>query len=61
MTIELRKLLREEQMTKHRNLVLNDNDETEVEFNLDFEMTLDSIKRGNYNKIVKMHMKFCSN
>lgn len=48
-TIKLRKALRDEQITKYRNLDLNDHDETEVEINIDSEMTLNSIKRGNYN------------
>lgn len=47
-TIELRKALRDEQITKHRNLVLGDNDE--VEFNSDYEMSIDNIKEGKiYN------------
>lgn len=44
-TIELRKTLRDEQITKHRNLVLSENDE-EIEFNTDCEMTIDNIKEG---------------
>jgi len=46
--VELRKTLRDEQLSKHRNLVLDDNDD-EVDIIPDQEMTLDNIKEGrNY-------------
>jgi len=44
-TINLRKTLRDEQMIKHRNIVLNDHD-NELEFNPDGEITIDNIKEG---------------
>lgn len=46
-TVELRKALRDEQITKHRNIVSNDHDEDQI-FNPDSEMTIDNIKEGNY-------------
>ncbi|VVC37270.1 Importin subunit alpha,Atypical Arm repeat,Armadillo-like helical,Armadillo-type fold,Importin- [Cinara cedri] len=44
-TVQLRKTLRDEQVTKHRNIVLDNHDE-EFEFNFDSEITLDNIKEG---------------
>lgn len=48
-TVELRKALRDEQITKHRNIVPL-NDDEELKFNPDHEMTLENIKEGkNHN------------
>lgn len=47
-TVELRKTLRNEQISKHRNIVLNDSEDS-VEFNLDSKMTIDNIKEGTNN------------
>lgn len=45
-TIELRKTLRDQQILKHRNIVIGDNDE-ELEINYIInEMTLEDIKGG---------------
>lgn len=44
-TVELRKAIRDEQMIKHRNIILNDHDD-ELEFNQNCEMTIDAIKEG---------------
>lgn len=45
-TVELRKASRDEQLTKHRNIVLDDHEEINVEQNFDYEMTVDNIKEG---------------
>lgn len=44
-TVQLRKALRDEQITKHRNIVLDKRDE-EFEFNSSGEITLENIKEG---------------
>jgi len=46
--VELRKTLRDKQLSKHRNIVLGDSDD-ELDIILDQEMTIDNIKEGrNY-------------
>jgi len=55
-TINLRKTLRDEQMIKHRNIVLNDHD-NELEFNPDGEITIDNIKEGNNNYLSTNQIK----
>lgn len=44
-TVQLRKTLRDEQITKHRNIVLDKHVE-EFEFNFAGEITLENIKEG---------------
>lgn len=61
-TIELRKALRDEQLTKHRNVVIDNHEEVNVELNLDYEMTVDNIKEGKNNKfsLVKLLSSYFS-
>jgi len=47
--VELRKTLRDEQVLKHRNIVLDNHDE-ELDFISDQEMTIDNIKEGKSYK-----------
>lgn len=51
-TVELRKASRDEQLTKHRNIVLDDHEEINVEQNFDYEMTVDNIKEGKNYKFL---------
>lgn len=46
-TIELRKTLRDQQILKHRNIVIGDNDE-ELEINTINEITIEDIKGGKF-------------
>lgn len=46
-TIELRKTLRDQQILKHRNIVIGDNDE-ELEINTINEITIEDIKEGKF-------------
>lgn len=51
--VELRKTLRDQQLSKHRNIVLNDPDEGS-DFIPDQEMTIDNIREGRDYKSSKI-------
>lgn len=51
----MRKALRDEQIKKHRNLILADNDEDE-DFNPAYEMTIADIKEGKISRDVKFYV-----